>query len=75
MVNNIIYGCILTLILSSKDSPAQPRTLSVGIIVDDQVLPEQLPPHMRRIHPIITDDLARHVRNLLDATGRCDSKN
>lgn len=73
--NIIVYGCILALIISSKDIPAQPQTLSVGIIVDDQILPEQLPPHMRRIHPIITDDLTRHVRNLLEATGRCDSKN
>ncbi len=59
------------LLLSASRSGGQPETYAVGVIVEDQLLPEQLPPHLLRVHPIIIDDLTRHVRALLDATGRC----
>ena len=59
------------LLLSPSRSGGQPETYAVGVIVEDRLLPEQLPPHLLRVHPIIIDDLTRHVRALLDATGRC----
>lgn len=62
---------VVTLFVSASRSGGQPETYAVGVIVDDQLLPEQLPPHMLRIHPIVIDEFNRHVRALLEATGRC----
>ena len=68
----MLTGVIAVLLfVSASRSGGQPETYAVGVIVEDQLLPEQLPPHLLRVHPIMIDDLTRHVRALLDATGRC----
>ena len=66
----IFIGLIAASLGGICPSAAQPRIYTIGLVLADRVNPDGLPPHMRRQHPALVNDMRRGIRGLLADLGR-----
>ena len=66
----ISVGLVAAILGGICPSAAQPHIYTIGLALIDRVNPDGLPPHMRRQHPGLVNDMRREIRSLLADLGR-----